>query len=113
MDYLATHPALIHGWLLESDDQRTDRGWYFTRDQAGCTVGYFPGDRVERFPDCTEACATFVHRHLADMARPISSVRMTVEYAQWVVRNLYWLAYAPRVVALTLNAFWRRLRGRS
>jgi hypothetical protein len=55
--YLTAHPDLVSDWSAYSEDQRTDRGWYF--DQEAKQIGYYSVARgcehEQTFADVTHA----------------------------------------------------------
>jgi len=73
---LAERPELIDGWLRWSEDKRTSSGWFFVSEAGAFVVGFHPeGERLV-FSDCTEACAEFVLREIADLVASLRSNNM-------------------------------------
>lgn len=70
-EHLAQHPELIWNWVMYSKNKRVSSGWYFEAEstEGPFVVGYFPGERQERYYDAAEACAQFVKRELDSIAK--------------------------------------------
>lgn len=69
---IVRHPECVEEWIRFSEDKRTNSGWFFHRDAAGCyAVGYFRVgvgvvQRIE-YTEATEACAAFIKREVEDV----------------------------------------------
>jgi hypothetical protein len=63
LEALKQYPECVKGWIMLSNDKRTDTGWYLIEQNGGGIVGYFPDtiDKPSRkFADLAEACAHFI-----------------------------------------------------
>jgi hypothetical protein len=66
---LRAHPDWQEAWMLNSDDQRIDRGWWIAPHPAGgCILGQIEGDERVHFDDCTRGCAEFVRLQMQELA---------------------------------------------
>lgn len=66
---LIAHPDLVDVWLRWSQDKRVSSGWYFSQTTGGFVVGYYPDGPELSFQDRVVACAEFVLRETASVAR--------------------------------------------
>jgi hypothetical protein len=74
--YLAGHPDAIEAWLLRSNDQRVDAGWYILPKPSGYVVGFHPGGEELIFTDLVWACTTYVMRGVASLLQHLKAAKV-------------------------------------
>jgi ubiquinone biosynthesis protein COQ9 len=67
--YLAAHQDLCEQWLRWSANKRATSGWYFKRHADNFVVGFYPRAEVLTVRDPAVACAEFVVREVAALAK--------------------------------------------
>ncbi len=76
-NYLRNNTNLIESWLLYSMDKRTNKGWYFTKeDKKTYIVGYLSRNdnkkKESKYSNAIQACAIFIHNELDKILKTIS-----------------------------------------
>ena len=75
MEYLATHPDLVHDWEIYSSGKRYSPAWYFMQFESDWVVGYSSTPSQERkqvYSSGVEACAEFILHELWELTELVS-----------------------------------------
>ena len=70
LEYLQHHPGLVTTWVLQSENKRTDSGWYIRAPhdsdihQDAWVVGFYPAGETREFRDGASACAFYVKQEI-------------------------------------------------
>ena len=69
---LKMNPKIINSWLMYSEDQRCDKGWYISDQESQMEVGYYYRngfESVKKYNDKIHACAEFIYHEFENLVR--------------------------------------------